>query len=188
MAGSVALCSRYTDAIPLVDRGGMRHKLARLSAALACRTFSCGNRDPRACVVRPCHVEHVVGFLDATYGSPTFGYLDYSRASGAADALVDPDLVRKKLLSVPFARDFVNSMLHTQDIELRDICDWCGWEHDPGRELLSFLVRKHALVRERAHYRKTGRFIELLRDLAASDELARMDRPDWIRDVDARDM
>jgi hypothetical protein len=186
MAGSVAMCDKFTDAIPLVDRGDMRNKLARLAASLACRTYSRANRDAQSISVRPCHVEYVVQYLDRVYSSQAFGYADYSRAVRAQEGLTDEKAVREKVLQAPFLLEFIESVLVTQDIEMRDLQDWCGWEYDQARELLSFLVRKRALVRDRNAYRKTPHFIELLKQMRDDPATKESARPDWLKDVDTK--
>lgn len=182
LACATDLCSRYTDSVPLVDRGTMRHKVARLASALACRTFSTANRDPLRCVVRPCHAEYVAKFLDDVYGSSVFGYRDYSTISRSATNLLDEEGLVKKLLALPFLRDFIESILAAETVDARDVCDLCGWEFEPARELISYLVRKHAIAREGTSYRKSSAFIALLKRLRDSDEVKKCARPDWIRD------
>lgn len=188
MTSAVSLSTTYTDAVPLVDRGSIRFKLARLSIALAVRTFSCANEDPRMIVVRECHVSYITAYLDRLYSDPAFGYKDFSRGMKALDDLMDPDDIRARILQVPFVKDFVNAMLTTNDIEVRDIADWCGWEWDDAKPLMSFFVRKHALVRELGHYHKTSQFIELLKQMR--EDRGIVNRPDYLKDVDSttRDM
>jgi hypothetical protein len=56
-------------------------------------------------------------------------------------------------------------------MDVQDICDWCEWQRDQAAELVSLLVRKHALERissRSATYRKTAPFIEMLRRLKAT--------------------
>jgi hypothetical protein len=184
------LCEKYTDAVPIVDRGSMRLKLARLSAALAARTFSSANEDNCKIVVRPCHAQYIASFLDRIYSSSVFGYHDFTRAIKSADAIIQPEMVQQKIMGVPFVGDFIESILSTGEIELRDICDWTGWEFEQGRELMSFLVRKRAIVREKNSYRKTRNFIRMLKEMRDSKAVRENDRPDWIKDIDItkRDM
>lgn len=181
---STKLCEDYTERIPLVDRGSMRLKLARLATALACRTFSCAKKNPQKVIVRKCHVQYIVSFLRRTYSGTSFGYHDYSRAIAASENMIGHKLVRGRLLQTPFPRDFIQQILHTNDIELRDICDWCGWERGDALSLLSLLVRKHALRRDGRSYRKTAQFIELLKDLEISSDLKAADRPDYVGELD----
>lgn len=182
---STRLCGLYTDAIPLVDRGSMRLKLARMSAALAVRTFSCANRDPRVLVVRPCHVGHVSAFIDRVYADPTFGYRDFSRAVGMSEELIDEAVIQERLIALPFPSDFVQQLLAADEVELRDIGDWCGWDRDSAQELLSFLVRKHALLRDGRGYHKSPPFIAALKKLRDSGLLEKLGRP---KHVEEREM
>ena len=152
-------------------------KLSRLTAALAVRTFSHSNYD--TVLVRLCHVEYIVQLLDRTYTLATFGYDRFSQAISDSTRLLEPLMVKERILQTPFPTDFVSSVLNTNDIELRDICDWCGWERGDGIRLLSFLVRKHAWKRaERNTYRKTPEFIQFLKELNPKD------RPAWIGEAD----
>ena len=162
LSQSTKLCEEFTDAIPLIDRGSMRFKLARLSAALACRTFS--TSDDHSCVIiRPAHVFFIANLLRRIYNSPVFGYTDYTAAVRSTEEIIDPDVIRKKVNETPFPKDFVTHMLHANWVDLFDIQDWCSWERTDALELLSLLVRKYALHREGRKYRKSSRFIELLK-------------------------
>ena len=62
LSEATRLCSIFTESIPLVDRGSMRLKLARLSASLACRTFSCDDTLENV-IIRECHVEYISKLL-----------------------------------------------------------------------------------------------------------------------------
>lgn len=161
---TVSLCREYSSTIPIVDTGSMGLKLARLSAALAARTFS--TDDTRLnLVVRECHVEYICRFLRECYSTRAFGYKEFSDAINLANNLIDPEQIQAKLAAQPFPYDLVGSMLRTDKIELQDLCDWCGSDRVEANGLLSFFVRKHALKREGRSYRKTGLFIEFLRRL-----------------------
>lgn len=178
---AVRLSTEYTESMPLIDRGSIRLKLARLATSLAARTFST-DESRQVLVVRKCHVEYIAKFIDETYSSTVFGYKDYTVAQRGADKLIDEDMVRKHLLITPFPKDFVAAMLVENEVELRDICDWCGWETDEAKDLLSLLVRKHALQKSKPGYRKSPAFIELLKRMALSDELTSA-RPEHIKEV-----
>jgi hypothetical protein len=169
---SSQLSGKFSDAIPIVDRGSMRYKLARLAAAIAVRTFSHDNAVVR---VRDCHVQFVHDFLDETYSSRVFGYLDLTQSIKAQSELSDPEAVRRAIVNTPFPRDFVQNMLSRMFIELQDIQDWCAWDRSAAQGLLSVLVRKHALQRRMRAYVKTSAFISFLKSLDNVPE-----RPDHI--------
>ncbi len=164
LEASTYLSKTYTENIPLVDRGTMRYKLARLSIALAARTYSY-LEDNETLMVRDCHVQYVCQFINRVYSDPVFGYKDFSTAQDHANKVVDPAMVRKHILGTKFPRDFVENLLYREEITVNDICDWCDVERDIGQQTLSFFVRKHALFRERRYYVKTSEFITLLKEM-----------------------
>jgi hypothetical protein len=176
LESATGMSEKFSDTIPLIDRGSARYKLARLSAALAARTFSKGQDD--SLCVKKCHVEYVVSYVDRLYSNTTFGYAAYTSAINTTSRLQNADSIKKHLTEMPFPRDFVEQLLHSNKIDLQDIQDWCAWDRMEASRTLSFLVRRHALVRDGRSYRKTSTFIEFLRSLLHSDEF--MDRPDFI--------
>ncbi len=182
LSASQRLCKEFSEIIPLIDRGSMRYKIARLATSLACRTFSCKEGDPQTVIIRKCHVEYVESLLHRVYSAPIFGYKDFSDAVNASLAITDPKEVNRRLLEAPFPRDLINQLMHTSEIEIRDLVDWTSWERLEATTLLSFLVRKHCLRRDGRSYRKTPAFIELLRGLRESDILKKVDRPDHVKE------
>lgn len=178
LSEATRLCSIFTEIIPIVDRGSMRFKISRLAIALACRTFS--EQDLHSVKVRSCHVRYVTRFLEETYSNVVFGYKDFSDAISASNELLTPEMLSKRILQTPFPSDFVQQLLYTNEIEFRDICDWCGWEKGATVQMLSLLVRKNALQRDGRGYRKTPKFIEFLKKLLKSKEMQTCSRPDYV--------
>lgn len=168
------MCKEYSDIIPIVDRGSMRLKLARLSAALAARTFS-ASEDRLSLDIKPCHIEYIVKYLREVYSTKAFGYKEFSDAINSAHKLLDPLQIMARISASPFPYDLIDNLLRTDRIELQDLQDWEGSERVEANTLLGFLVRKHALRREGRSYRKTGLFIEFLRKI--QDERKMPDRP-----------
>ena len=176
---STELCNEFSDAIPLVDRGSMRYKLARLSASLAARLFSC-SEDYSTVVVYPAHVEYIANFIRSIYSKPSFGYKEFTEAQNLMTKLIDPDQIRNKIISLPHPKDFCRSILAQEFIEVQDLCDWNGYTKEDAAELLSLLVRKHALVRRAKYYRKAPLFIQLLKDISSDSSL--LDNPSQLED------
>jgi len=172
------LCDTFTEEIPIVDKGSIRLKVLRLSTALACRTFS--HKNYEIVVVRRCHVLYIVNLLRDIYSSKAFGYGEYSRMTKSMTQLINVDLIKQKIIQTPFPSDMIRQMLHSENIELRDICDWCAWGMEDAAELLSLLVRKHALKRVKNAYQKTPQFIELLKQIEGTAE----QRPEFIGESD----
>lgn len=164
------LCKEFTDDIPIIDRGSMRNKLARLSAGLAGRTFSSDDRGEM--LVRSAHVEYVTGWLRAIYSAEAFGYKRYSLTLIDTNTLIEPEAITREINAIPFATEFVRHILAANTIELSDIVDWCSFDRMDAQELLSFLLRKHALKRISRGYRKTPSFIEFLKTIKVIDPVA----------------
>ena len=182
LQSATELCDEFSEAIPLLDRGSARLKIARLAASLAARVFSCAEHDSLMLVVRDCHVRYVADMLRTTYSSPTSGYRDFSDTVRDQMRIGTPDVIKAAVLQTPYPTDFVNHMLGAGDVELRDVCDWCAWDREDALRLLSFLVRKRALVRVGRNYRKSPGFIALLRGMRGSAELRAAERPGYVED------
>jgi len=180
LSEATRLCSIFTERVPIVDRGSMRFKICRLAIALACRTFS--HQKLRSVIVRKCHVECIVNFLEKIYSERIFGYKDFSEAVDASSVLLDSELLSKRILQTPFPYDFTQQLLYTNDIEFRDISDWCGWDKGGTAQLVSLLVRKNALQRNGRGYRKTAAFITFLKKLLKSKNMKDCNRPNYVEE------
>jgi len=181
MRQATRLCGIFHESIPIVDRGSMRYKLAKLAASLACRTFS-HTDDAESLLVRKCHVEYVSQFLERIYSRQSFGYLDYSKAVQTATTLKDAEFIARRFETMPSGEDVCRNMLYAATIELQDLQDWSGTDRNISQLLLSFLVQKNALVREARHYRKSAPFIALLRKLLDAGKFQQV--PDHIRNME----
>jgi len=158
-----ALCDDFSEALPLIDRGTTKVKLARLSAALAARTFS---RDGDSIAVLSCHAEYAAGFVRRVYSDPTFGYLDFSASQRKVESIDDPDAVRRQILTLRWPRAFTQMLLYRDELTHQDFIDSCEVDPDTARALVAFFVRQHTMVRRRtAGYQKTPEFIRLLKEM-----------------------
>lgn len=166
------LNDEFTDSVPIVDKGSMKSKIARLASALACRTFS--TDDGERVIVRKCHVQFIEKYLRRIYKAQPFGYDRFTQAVRAADELRDPQRLVREIANLKHKDDFIDSILNASMIDEQDFCDWNAWGRDEARTLMSLLVRHNALKREgRNTYRKTPRFIELLKGMVVKEHSAR---------------
>ena len=167
--------SKFSDDIPIADRGSIREKLARLSASLAARTFSyneAGEDGEQEIFVRNCHVDYICDFLEAEYSKDSFGYREYSASLFKSENILDKTAVVHRILKkVPHPREFVENLLATDEITVYFIQDILAYPQDVARELLSFLIRQKALKREKTFHRKTREFTLLLKEIREKDGL-----------------
>ena len=120
------LCSIFSESMPLCDKGTMRYKLARLSIAVAAMSFSTLDNNEEVILVRACHIEFIANMLKTEYSKDEFGYADYSRAQVFSSCILDPKEIKSRLLSTKYPRDLVTQLIHTDEVTLVDIQDWCG--------------------------------------------------------------
>jgi len=166
------LCSKFSESLPLCDKGTMRHKLTRIAIALACRTFSVVDNDYGIILVRQCHIEYAYRFLNRIYSAPYCGYRDYSIAENHHSQLQNIEQIKQTLKETKHARALVNSLLYAERINIMDLQSWCEIDRDNAQKLLSLLVRNRALFRDTTsqfEYVKSAGFISVLKEMLIDD-------------------
>ena len=172
---AASLCNTYTETIPIVDRGSMRYKVAKLASSLAMRTASFEAKD--TVLVRRCHVEYIDKFLRGLYDRETCGYGLLSIKLKEQFTLADPESIEKDILHRwPHPYAVVDALLRMEDLSLFDLQDLCAWEKEDARRVLSELIRQRALKKYRNRYVKTQAFINLLRHIKPKTEA-----PEYLR-------
>ena len=161
---------KYSSACPIVEPSDQRLKLARLSVALAIRTYSTDAEGK--VVVRKCHVEVLEKFLDRIYASPSLGYRDYSIVQANELSLKNPNKVKDRHIACPNAQVFVQMLLDSETINAADVSNCTEYDFERSQEFLGFLARENCIKRGRkGGYRKTAAYIELLKELDRSNIL-----------------
>ena len=183
MQAASQLCNQFTDSMPIVDRGSAKFKIARLAAALAARTFSHGE-SVEELLVRNGHVDYVVDFLRRSYSSKAFGYDRFTKAVMESSELRNAETIARRIIDLPYTQDFLECILRANEIDLRDLCDWCNWDRNEAADLMSLLVRNHAVKRDGRAYRKTPQFVELLNKLVTDDRVKNKSAPppDYVKE------
>lgn len=167
---------KYVSNIPLVEAADQRLKLARLSAAMAARTFS-ATPDGLCVIVRKCHVEFVHDYLDRIYSSRAFGYAEYSKLIKSENTMQDPADVEAMLRGLPNAKDVIRNLLEWSQFSLTDWIDVTEHDKDEARMAVGMLVRKNAIRKGRGGmYVKLPAFITMLRNLEQEGNLETADR------------
>ena len=167
---SVKLCEAFDETCPIVDKGSIRYKLARLAASLAVRTFSNNNNED--ILVRKCHIEAISMLLYNIYSKTTIGYLDYSEAIRYQNDIRDPVSIKKQIRELPAPTDFCDKLLHAHRIDVDDIADFTSYDTLGARRIISLMVRKNAFIREGTRtYRKNPALDQILKELKTNGEL-----------------
>ena len=174
------LCKVFSETVPLIDRGSMRNKLARLTAAYAARVFS--TDDGVTLRVKLKHAQEIVNWLTQVYSSDEFGYKRFSDSQRTLSEIKDPDIILNALNKCPFPFDLCDNLATTDQFDAQDIEDWSGCDRSTSTQVISVLVRKRALTRHKRTYRKTPKFIELLNSWIANGQV--VGRPDHIPEVE----
>jgi hypothetical protein len=178
------LCEKYVDDVPIVDRFSMKEKLAKLSAALAVRTFS---NDGTGLVIRDCHIKFIAKYLQTIYDSEAFGYDRYSTVRKESEKLVNPNLVIQKIKTkIRHPEDFVSHSLTTEEMNKTWLQELLGVDEETTRSLISFLRRQRAIKsvpNKNGYYRKTTSYTALLKGLSENGQL-KINRPDYIKETE----
>jgi hypothetical protein len=176
---TVEMTRKYCDDIPLVDKGSMRLKIARLAAALAARLYSVGEQTDILKVTNA-HVGYIVQFLDTLYSKPAFGYADFSRVRDNENTLRNPEQILNLINQLPFNRDFVEGLRQVNTIDLNVIVDlMCASDKSEAQVMLSALLRNKAIKRQGRAYYKTGAFTDQLKKWSSNGCL--LDKPNHLR-------
>ncbi|UOF80042.1 DNA directed DNA polymerase [Caudoviricetes sp.] len=164
---SAAMCSRFSEDLPLVDRGTMKLKLARFATALAARTFS--RRDDELMVGEQ-HVTAAWRIIEDHYSEDSFGYVAFTKSRRILGEIKEPELVKKFVQSqLKHPDDFVSGMLRIDEVTAQDVQDLCEADRDAAQGIVSLLVRAHCLRRQGKNgYSKTPAFIQLLKELEST--------------------
>lgn len=174
------LCDLFTDDIPVVDRGSMRLKLARLAAALAARLY-CTDESGESLIVLPAHVDYIASKLEFEYSRSSNGYRDYT-VSLASTRIIDEmniRIVKRQICALHYPKAFAEYLLHRELIDIQDVQDVCAVDRMEASIILSVLLRNRALIRDGKAYRKTEGLIGLLKTWLETGELT-VGAPDFI--------
>lgn len=165
---AITLCSKFSESLPLCDKGTMRLKLAKIAIALACRTFSVVDDDCGTVLVKQCHIEYAYRFLNKIYNAPYCGYREYSIAEEYHSQLQGINKIKQTLKETKHPRALIKQLLYAEKINLMDLQSWCEIDRDNAQRTLSLLIRNGALFRDtdsQFEYVKSAGFISTLKEM-----------------------
>lgn len=162
---AIDMGNKYSDNIPLVQASTQRIKLARLAVATACRMFSTNNGID--VIVKPCHVQFVVNYLNRVYNTPNFNYGDWSLLKQKESDVTDKmDYIKKMIYGLQDSLTFCGKMLDAREISMADLEDFTKYDsRDKLKFFRSELVQNNCIKRIGNFYRKSPEFTAFLKPL-----------------------
>lgn len=170
LEASQEMGAKYSSAIPLVEPAEQRIKLARLSAALACRLFS--TDDGQKVLVTEEHILAIVDFLRAAYSKPSMGYDLFSGGQAKTVILDDKTMARlKKEFGVfPSWVELRDLFLEYQTFRRNEFIEQIGYDQEEAKRLFHW-CGKNRLIRSTAiGYFKQPVFTEFLKGLLKDED------------------
>lgn len=153
------LVELFGEGLPILDANSSHIKLAKLSAALACRTNS---YDGDTLVVRACHIEYMKKFLISLYSSQSSKLDEKARSIKESTKLRDYKGLVEYLKSISNAASVLKKIAENDTITSSFIRDLCG-DFYLGSTLFSKLIQSNAITRIKGdRYAKTPDFTKLL--------------------------
>lgn len=159
---AMSLSRMFSSAIPLIQAENVRHKLAKIAAAIALRCFS--TKDGVTCIVTEEHVHAAAMFLKLVYRQKSTGYLEYSAIEKQLHIL-DTSALEAQFdsFSEGDRKILVHGLLNTERFRANNICDWIAVDAAVARSFIGIWVRVGAIEPNTdGSYKKRARFVAWL--------------------------
>lgn len=158
-----SLSNDYVDTIPIIDRGTVRLKLARIAASTACRTYS--TKDGENVLVQERHVLSAYNFLKKIYDGDAMGYKRYSDRHKATAHMNEAK--SKKVIDVianqPYAEVVAEYLATRTFINEKELTTLGCMGVDDCKTLLGVLLRNGGVEYKGNNIIVTGALRETLR-------------------------
>lgn len=161
---AIELGRRYIESPPLVQAANVRIKLARLSVAIAARTFST-DKTHELIMVNKRHVQDAVKFMDHLYNMQGFGYGEISKEAIAdiAEAARMSDDAKRYLVGnvglAKFLRATHGSFRRT------DLEDMLNMSREEANAMINSLWKFRLITRQGPNIRINPILHDILRDV-----------------------
>ena len=160
--------AKYSSKVPVVEAADQRLKIARLSVAAACCTFS-SDEEGKKVIVTPEHVDFVVDFMNELYCAKSFGYDKLSEQDAITSDISDDNIskLRKAFLVLPLmdANEMAKILYQLPYFSRATLEDYTGLSKDELRMLLKFMTTNSLVDKVRGDYRRLPLGTELLENL-----------------------
>jgi len=161
------LSDLYSSAIPLVEPAEQRIKIARLSAAIAVRLFSCDESGENV-IIKPEHALFIFEYLKIIYNKKSMAYNLFSSNQFVKTKMTDS---RRLILIQEFKKRF-NSwdsirdvLLENQYFRKTEFIDQTGLNKEEAKDFFTWATKNRLIQSTSGGYRKNPIFTELLKQI-----------------------
>ena len=161
---AIELGDTYSSVIPLIQTENVRIKIAKISAAVAARTFSTDIKYDKL-IVRPEHVKCAVELIKIFYNKPSMSYDLFSKTTLATSKIQSPKDIGKAMnMYTTDELMVITGLLEMHYINAGSLSDYVG-DEVTAKTLISQLVQLKCLSRleEGNRYLKNPSFTKWLR-------------------------
>lgn len=161
------LSSDYVDTVPIIDRGTIRLKLARIAASIACRTYS--TEDGENVCIQERHIECAYNFLKKIYDGDALGYKRYSDRHKATAHMSEAkaNKVIKCISTQPYAETVADYLSTRTFINEKELAMLGVMTPEDCKSLLGVLLRNSGIEYKGNNVIITGALRETLRNVPA---------------------
>lgn len=159
------LSADYVDTVPIIDRGTVRLKLARIAASIACRTYS--TDDGENVLIQERHVLCAYNFLKRIYDGDALGYKRYSERHKAT-AHMTPEKANKVIQAIsvqPYAETVADYLCTRTFVNEKELTMLGCMSPEDCRSLLGLLLRNSGIEYKGNNVIITGALRETLRNV-----------------------
>lgn len=167
---AMELGRRYSPSVPLVEAAEQRIKLARLSVAIAARTFS--TEDGEVLLVKPCHVQFVTDYLNKIYSTDAMGYSTFSLAYSKITKLDEETMTRLTDEFKEFSTCFSlrELLLEYQAFRKSELIDQTGYDIIESKKLFKWMSSNKFIKTTPIGYVKQPIFTSFLKNMKITKE------------------
>ena len=165
---SVALEKLYDFSIPLIQVENVRFKLAKIAIAFAARFYS-NAENGKILLVRECHVDCAIVFLDRVYGKDASGYTAYSEMKKSVEETVTPE--KLKYIENYFdkwklqRKELLRFLMNNNVFDSNGVMEHLGCVKTEAIEVISKLSIASCIAKRGAFYTKTPAFVSYLKKI-----------------------
>lgn len=161
----------YECDLPLAERADLRHKIARISAAVAARLFSTDEKAKEVHIGRE-HVAFAAKLMDRVYRKASMSYFEYARKYKQDNHFTEKKRAHLVKTITSFGEERHNIVSALLDVDLLTkpvFTDMVNLEADELKRLWKFMIAERLLRKVARGYCKTGAFTEFLKEMGGKN-------------------